>query len=122
MASANQSTQINYTRVIEALVIGVVTSLLVYVASVPKLEAKLEAMEEKQREFKTEVTAQVRDVKDEVRELRKDLYIPANKPTGLSYSLDSSTVAKLTADEPANMTPVNPGNPPVVPSASAATR
>lgn len=76
---------INSTRLVEALVIAVFTSFVVYIMSVPKLEARLEAVDENLKEFKVQITFDVRDVKGEIKELRNDVYIPgsAMKPQSL---------------------------------------
>lgn len=75
---------VNSTRLAEALIIAVFTSFVVYIMSVPKLEARLEAVDENLKEFKVQITSDVRDVKGEIKELRNDVYIPgsAMKPQG----------------------------------------
>ena len=70
-------TGVNPTRIAEALIIAVMTSLIVYVSSVPKLETRLDSVESGLREFKTQVSGDVGEVKDEVKDLRRDLYVPA---------------------------------------------
>lgn len=68
---------LNTARIVEALVIAFITSLVVYVSSVPKLEARLDSVESGLKEFKQQVSTEVGGVKDEVKDLRKDLYVPA---------------------------------------------
>lgn len=75
---------VNSTRLAEALIIAVFTSFVVYIMSVPKLEAKLESVDANLKEFKVQITSDVKDVRGEVRELRNDVYVPgsAMRPQG----------------------------------------
>lgn len=74
---AESKVSLNAARVAEALVIALITSMIVYISSVPKLEARLDSLEKGVGEFKVQVSEQVKDVKNEVRDLRGDLYVPA---------------------------------------------
>lgn len=63
MADAAQ--KFNASRVVEALVIGGLTALVVYVTSIPRIESKMDHLSE-----------QLSELKQEVRDVRKDIYAP----------------------------------------------
>ena len=55
-------------RVVEALLIAAITSFSVYVFSIPKLETKIDTLQ-----------TSVSELKVEINEIRRDVYIPATR-------------------------------------------
>lgn len=94
------NSRVSTTRILEALVIAGITSAGVYIFSVPKLEGRLDRIEEVQKVFNDQMNEQMRDTRSEIRQLRQDVYVPAVK---------SSLSAKVDALEPPHMTRIHYG-------------
>lgn len=98
--ATDTNTRVSTTRIMEALVIAGITSATVYIFSVPKLEGRLDRIEEVQKVFNDQMNEQMRDTRTEIRQLRQDVYVPAVK-SSLSNQADSL--------EPAHMTRIHYG-------------
>lgn len=61
--------KVNPTRIVEAVIIGAVTALMVYILSVPKLEQQIANQGE-----------QIREIKVEIQGIRADFYKPFSRP------------------------------------------
>lgn len=79
-AHPGEHPKVNTTRVLEALIIAALTSLVVYITSIPKLETKIDSL-----------SNTVTEVKSEIKQIRQDFYIPSTKqphlqvPSGNQY-------------------------------------
>lgn len=68
---ANESTsgtRLNSSKIIEVGIGAILTTLLIYLLAIPKIEEKISTL-----------SKEVNDVKSEIREIRSDIYVPAHK-------------------------------------------
>lgn len=77
--NSGEHPKVNTTRVLEALVIAVLTSLIVYITSIPKLETKIDNL-----------STAVTEIKGEIKQIKQDFYVPSTKqplqtPSGNYY-------------------------------------
>jgi hypothetical protein len=66
--NTENTNRLNSTKLVEAMVIALLTTLLIYLLAIPKLEEKI-----------TTLSKEVEGVKLEVREIRSDIYVPAHR-------------------------------------------
>lgn len=77
--NSGEHPKVNTTRVLEALVIAALTSLIVYITSIPKLETKIDNL-----------STAVTEIKGEIKQIKQDFYVPSTKqplqtPSGNYY-------------------------------------
>lgn len=68
---ANESTsgtRLNSSKIIEVGIGAILTTLLIYLLAIPKIEEKISTL-----------SKEVNEVKSEIREIRSDIYVPAHK-------------------------------------------
>ncbi len=75
----------NPTRLVEALIIAVATSLGVYVIAIAKMETKIETIQ-----------SSVNEIKTDVQSIRKDFYVPTNS---IRYSREGYPTITRTPDD-----------------------
>jgi len=71
----------NLSRIIEAVIIGLVSAGLSMFVAISIIQTQLTYISDELKEQKIEHAAQMNDLKTEIKDIRRDIYVPRNNKT-----------------------------------------